>query len=334
MARRSGYGGWVRLARDPAHPACGRMVIDGRAFREVGEETWNPARRLDDCDRFGVTMQVLSTVPVMFAYWAKPEHALDLARMLNDHVAGVVRESPARFAGLGTLPLQSPDLAARELERCVRQLGLRGAQIGSHVNGKNLDDPALFPVFETAQALDAAIFVHPWDMLAKERMERYWLPWLVGMPCETALAICSVVFGGVLERLPRLRLGFAHGGGAFPALFGRVQRGFEARPDLCAVANPHPPRRYLDRLFMDSLVHHPAALRLLLDLVGAERVALGSDYPFPLGEARPGEMIDAMPDLSVAQRERMLCGTAREFLNLAAAVPAREEPGRATSGQP
>src|SRR5262249_32628633 len=224
---------------------------------------------------------------VMFSYWAQPDPADDLARYLNDHIAGVVAERPARFAGLGTLPMQSPERAIRELERCVRELGLSGVQIGSNVNGANLDTPELFPVLEAAASLGAAVFVHPWEMAGRDRMPRYWLPWLVGMPAETSLAICSMIFGGVLERLPNLRIGFAHGGGAFPATIGRIAHGFEARPDLCAVVNDVSPRAYLKRIYLDSLVHDPLMLRHLVDLMGADRLALGSDYPFPLGEAKP-----------------------------------------------
>jgi aminocarboxymuconate-semialdehyde decarboxylase len=252
----------------------------------------------------------------MFSYWAKPEHGHDLARLLNDHLAGVVRDHPRRFAGLGTLPLQAPDLAVRELERCVRDLGLRGVQIGTHVNGLNLDHPSLFPVFEAAERLGAAVFVHPWDMMARERMGKYWLGWLVGMPAETALAICSVIFGGVLERLPRLRIAFAHGGGSFPGTIGRIEHGFRCRPDLCAVENPHGPRAYLGKFYLDSLVHDADALRHLIRLVGPERVALGTDYPFPLGEQEPGRLIGSLPELSAAARRRLLAGTALEFLGL------------------
>jgi len=227
-----------------------------------------------------------------------------------------VRQHPRRFVGLGTLPMQGPDLAVRELERCVRDLGLRGVQIGSHVNGTNLDHPSLFPVLEAAERLGAAVFVHPWDMLARERMEKYWLRWLVGMPAETALAICSVIFGGVLERLPRLRIAFAHGGGAFPGTIGRIEHGFNCRPDLCAVDNPRNPREYLGKFYLDSLVHDADALRQLLRLVGAERVALGTDYPFPLGEAEPGRLIESLGELSDAVRRRLLASTALEFLGL------------------
>lgn len=316
LRQRYGYGGFVQLEHHG--PGCARMMIDGRLFREIDDRCWDPARRRLDCRRHGVDVQVLSTVPVMFSYWAQPRDGLDLCRLLNDHLAEVVRADPRHFAGLGTLPLQAPDLAVAELERCVAQLGLAGVQIGSHVNDWNLDHPALFPVLAAAERLGAAVFVHPWDMLGRERMPNYWLPWLVGMPAETSLAICSVLFGGVLERLPRLRVCFAHGGGAFAGTFGRIEHGFRVRPDLCAVDNPKPPSDYLGRFYVDSLVHDAEVLLLLLKLVGAERVALGSDYPFPLGEAEPGRLIESMEDLPAGVKARLLAGTALEFLGLGA----------------
>ena len=315
LRARYGYGGFVRLEH---HAPCrARMVIDGTLFREIDDRSWDPARRLADCDRDGVGIQVLSTVPVMFGYWAKPHDALDLARMLNDHIASVVRERPERFVGLGTLPMQAPELAIRELERCVGELGLRGVEIGTHVNDWNLDEPALFSVLERCQELDAAVFVHPWDMMGKERMPRYMLPWLVGMPAETSLAICSLIFGAVLDRLPRLKIAFAHGGGAFPGTIGRIEHALRARPDLCAVHDPSEPRRQLTRMYFDSLVHDAEALAYLVKLVGPSRIALGSDYPFPLGEWSPGATIEACPGITAGERERMLGGTAREFLGLA-----------------
>ncbi len=226
----------------------------------------------------------------------------------------MVRAHPGRFFGLGTLPLQAPDLAIEEMERCIGELGLHGVEIGTHVNEWNLDHAALFPVLAAAERLGAAVFVHPWDMLGRERMSKYWLPWLVGMPAETSLAICSLIFGGVLERLPRLRLAFAHGGGAFPGTLGRIEHGFRVRPDLCATENDKSPRHYLHRLYFDSLVHDADMLRYLIRLVGAERIALGSDYPFPLGEAEPGKLIESLTDVPAAMRQRMLAGTAVEFL--------------------
>jgi aminocarboxymuconate-semialdehyde decarboxylase len=309
---RYGYGGFVELER--LAPCRARMMVDGRVFREIGDNCWDPARRLAECDRDGIHVQVLSTVPVMFSYWAKPGDADDLSRLLNDHLAWVVATNPRRFVGLGTVPLQDPDLATRELERCVVDLGLAGVEIGTHVNEWNLDAPELFPFFERATALGAAIFVHPWEMLAPDRMRKYWLPWLVGMPTESALAIATLLFGGVLERLPALRVCFAHGGGSFPAIFGRLEQGWRARPDLVAVDNPHPPSKYLGGFYLDSLTHDPAVLRRLIELVGVERIALGSDYPFPLGEDKPGALIDSLVELTPDQRCWLFHRTALDFL--------------------
>jgi aminocarboxymuconate-semialdehyde decarboxylase len=252
----------------------------------------------------------------MFSYWAPPRDALDLARLLNDDIAATVAAHPRRFVGLGTLPMQAPDLAIAELERCRRELGLAGVQIGSHVNAWNLDAPEVFSVLAAARDLDAAIFVHPWDMLGAERMQRYMLRWLVGMPAETALALCSLIFGGVLERLPGLRIAFAHGGGAFPGTFGRIRMGFAARPDLCAAANDVDPAEYLDRIYLDSLVHDADMLRQLIRLVGPQRVVLGSDYPFPLGEDRPGELIESLQELTPDICRRLLGDNALSFLGL------------------
>lgn len=318
LRERYGYGGFVRLEHHV--PGRARMMKDDTCFREIGANCWDPARRIEDCNKAGVDVQVLSTVPVMFSYRARPEHGLDLSRILNDHIAGVVRAHPTRFAGLGTLPMQSSELAVSELERCVTQLGLRGVEIGSHINDWNLSAAELFPVFEAAQNLGAAVFVHPWDMMGQDRMRRYWLPWLVGMPAETSLAICSVIFGGVLERLPRLRICFAHGGGSFLWTIGRIEHGFDVRPDLCAVDNPKRPRDYLGRFYLDSLVHDADVLRHLIKLIGHEQIALGSDYPFPLGESAPGRLIESMHDLHETTRTRLLAGTALEFLGVERSV--------------
>lgn len=320
--KKSGYPGWVHLEHHEA--GCARMMRGEQAFREVCANCWDPAVRLRECDACGVDVQVLSTVPVMFSYWAKAPDAYDLSRLLNDHIAEVVREHPSRFVGLGTIPLQSPDLAAREMERCVRDLKMAGVQIGTHVNGENLDDPKLLPIFEAAAELGAAVFVHPWEMLGRERMSRFWLPWLVGMPAETCLAICSVLFSGLLDRLPSLRIAFAHGGGAFCGTIGRIEHGFKVRPDLVATQTQRSPREWLAdeksgrpaRFWVDSLTHDADALRALVRLMGPQRVAMGSDYPFPLGEACPGQMIEQMQDLPDETKAMLLGGAASEFLGV------------------
>jgi len=307
-----GYGGFISL--DHHKSCCARMMMDDKFFREVEDNCWDAEARMNQCNHQQVDVQVLSTVPVMFSYWAKPEHCLEVAKFLNDHIAGIVNDYPTRFIGLGTIPMQSAELAIKELERC-KEIGLKGIQIGSHVNDRNLDDASLFPIFEAAQDLDMCIFVHPWDMMAKEKMEKYWLPWLVGMPAESSLAICSMIFGGVFERLPKLRVAFAHGGGSFPATIGRIEHGFNVRPDLCAIENNVNPKDYLGKFWLDSLVHDPAMLKYVVDLVGADKVALGTDYPFPLGELEPGKLIHSMP-FDNTTKELLLNGSALNWLKM------------------
>ena len=292
-----------------------RIYKDGKFFREIWPKTWDPRIRIDDYAKFGVQVQVLSTVPVMFSYWAKPHQALELHRSLNDHMAGTCHEFPRHYAGIGTVPLQSPSLAVRELERCMDELGLQGVQIGSHVGEWNLDAPELFEFFAAASDLGAAILVHPWDMMGTDSMPKYWLPWLVGMPAEQSRAACCLVFGGVLERLPKLKVCLAHGGGSFPYTIGRIEHGFNMRPDLVATDNFRNPREYLQRLYFDSWVADDAALRYLLETCGADRVMLGTDYPFPLGEQTPGEGIERL-QLEASERERLYHGTALEWMGL------------------
>jgi aminocarboxymuconate-semialdehyde decarboxylase len=309
---RFGYGGFIELL--PC--GCSKNMVDdsGKFFRKVEPNCFDPKVRIKECETHGVTRQVLSTIPVMFSYFAKAADGLYVAEFLNDHLRSVMEDHPDKFYGLGTLPMQSPTHAVKELER-LKKIGLQGVQIGSNINGKNLNEPELFEIFEACAELSLAVFVHPWEMMGEKEMQKYWLPWLVGMPAETSRAICSMIFGGVLERLPKLRVAFAHGGGSFPLTIGRIEHGFQVRPDLCALDNKINPRDYLGKFWIDSLVHDPKALNYILEIMGEDKVALGTDYPFPLGELEPGSLI-ANEITSKELKEKLLYKNGLEWLGV------------------
>jgi aminocarboxymuconate-semialdehyde decarboxylase len=211
--------------------------------------------------------------------------------------------------------MHATDMAIKELERCVTKLGLAGVEIGSNINDMNLNEPEFFPIYEAAEELGACIFVHPWNMMGEKSIGRYWLPWLVGMPAETSRAICSMIFGGVFEKFPKLKVAFAHGGGSFPMTVGRIEHGFLVRPDLCAIDNDRNPKDYLGQFYLDTLVHDPKVLQYLIDMFGANRIAVGSDYPFPLGEDKAGELVKNM-NLDFATKKQILETTALEWLGV------------------
>lgn len=306
-----GYGEFIHL--DHHKPCCARMIKGDKVFREVEQNCWDPHVRTKEMNETDVTMQVLSTIPVLFNYWAKPEHGLETARFFNDHMAQCVDLKPDRFMAIGTVPLQDIDIAIREMERCVKELKMPGLEIGSNINGKNLSDPYFHPFWKAAEELGCAIFVHPWEMMGENDMTRYWLPWLVGMPAETARAIASMIFGGVFEKFPKLRVAFAHGGGSFPFTIGRIEHGFNVRPDLCAIDNPVNPREYLGKFWIDALVHDPKALDYVVDVIGKEKICMGSDYPFPLGEHVPGKLIESM-DYDASLKSALLWDNAMRWL--------------------
>ena len=206
--KKFGYGDFIHLE----HRNCNACMMKGdKLFRVVEDNCYKAETRIQDMDSTGVDIQVLSTIPVLFNYWAKPEDGRETARFFNDHIANAVHKNPTRFIGLGTLPMQDVEMAVLEMERCINELGLLGIEIGTNINGLNLSEERFLPFFKRAEELGCPLFVHPWEMMGQQQMQKYWLPWLVGMPAETSRAICSLIFSGVFEKFPQLRFAFAHG---------------------------------------------------------------------------------------------------------------------------
>lgn len=312
--KKFGYGDFIHLEHHK--PCCASMIKGDKFFREVEENCWEPGVRTKEMDMTEVGVQVLSTIPVLFNYWAKPEHGLETSRFFNDHIAQCVDLHPTRFAGLGTVPLQDVDMAIKEMERCVKELKMPGVEIGSNINQKNLGDKEFEPFWQAAEELGCALFVHPWDMMGEEHITKYWLPWLVGMPAETARAISSMIFSGIFARHPKLRVAFAHGGGSFPFTIGRIEHGFNVRPDLCAIDNNTNPRDYIGNFWIDALTHDDKALQYIVEIIGEDKVCMGSDYPFPLGEHHPGKLIESMDSFTQATKDKLLYENALRWMNI------------------
>lgn len=312
FAKKFGYGDFIMMEHVNAGEA--NMMQGSRFFRKVQQNVWDAEVRIPEYAQFNTQVQVVCTIPVLFSYWAKPKDGAEVARFLNDDLAGSIAPYPKNYIGLGTLPMQDTDLAIRELERC-KELGFPGVQIGSNINDRNLSEPEFFPVFQACEELGMAVFVHPWNMMGMEHMRKYWLPWLVGMPAETSRAICSMVFAGIFESLPRLRVCFAHAGGSFIPTIGRIEHGFNCRPDLVAIDNEKNPREYLGKFWVDCITHDAAALKFILDSVGSEKVCLGSDYPFPLGDLEIGKFIEGM-GLPQQDVENIFCNSSLAWLGL------------------
>ena len=308
-----GYGDFIHLHHRKEDAAM--MMKGSKFFREIKSNCWDPEIRMEQYAEKGTQVQVVSTIPVMFSYEAKPEHGLEISRFLNDHIGELCQKYPKNYVGLGTIPMQDEELAIQELERCKSELGLPGIQIGSNIKDRNLSSPRFFPIFKACQELDMSIMIHPWNMMGFHSIERYWLPWLVGMPAETSRAACSLIFGGVMERLPDLRINFSHAGGAFLPTIGRIEHGFNCRPDLVAVDNPINPRDYIGKFWVDSITHDPHLLNYVLEMQGSKRITLGSDYPFPLGDLDFGAYIEEM-ELDEEIVEDIFCNATLEWLNL------------------
>ena len=325
LSRFTHYADFIRVRAHATKPCCAEMVNSkGEVQREVEQNAYDGAVRVAECDKHGVTVQVLSPTPMMIPDYAEVADAVEICKILNDDNAATVAKFPKRFQAIGALPMQDADKAIKELER-IKKLGMHGLELNSKINGMDLDDPKLFPVFAAAEQMGMAVFVHPWggflsptEERLKKRMNanRNWRPWLLGMGLETALAFDAMRCGGVHERLPKLRVMYAHGGGAFPAMLGRLTHGAACRPDLFKEASKLNPYDTVKKcgVYVDSLVHDANVLKMLIAQMGVERVAMGSDYPYPLGEMDyPGKLIEQL-DVTDAQRQRLFSGTAKEWL--------------------
>lgn len=311
FSNKYGDGRWPTLEKTCS---CGaNIMVEGKVFREVTDQVWNPKKRMEDMDREGVDIQVLSPIPVTFSYWADPNAAEEMAKIQNDFIVDTVKQYPNRFIGLGTVPMQDVDVAIREMERCIK-LGLKGIEIGTNINGNNLDDPGFTAFFEKAEEWQVPIFVHPWETFGRERMPRHNFMYTVGMPSETALAAASLINGGVIEKFPNLKICFAHGGGSFPYILPRLDQGWNVWPHLRKINKP--PSQYAKKFYFDSLNYDPKNLNCLIERFGFEKIVMGSDYPFLLREIPPGKVIDETAGLTDEVRKRILGLNALEFLNV------------------
>lgn len=246
---------------------------------------FDPDVRLAVMDAAGVDIHVLSPIQFLYHYWVRADLAADLARVVNDGIAEMVKAAPRRLVGMATLPLQDPDATLRELDR-VHALGFRAVEIGTHVAGVGLDAPTLERFYARAETLGTVVFVHPYAPLGRDRLGAYFLRNLLGNPFETAVAMGQLIFGGVLDRFPGLRLVFAHGGGAVPYVIGRLERGYTVEPG-CRAAGGRSPATHLGRVYYDTITHDIQALQYLIARVGASQIVMGSDWPYSIGDLDP-----------------------------------------------
>ncbi len=312
LAARFGTPDWPSIQHTELRKAV--IMIGNRVFRHVTAACWDANVRLEEMDRDGITHQIVSATPVLFAYNREPQQALECSRIFNDAALELCAGGKGRLRALCQVPLQDIDASCAELTRCMRA-GHLGVQIGNHIGDKNLDDPRIVTFLHHCADEGAAVFVHPWDMMAAQRMPKYMMPWTVGMPAETQLSLVALIVSGALDRLPEsLRICFAHGGGSFAFLLGRLQNAWEQQ-ELARGAAQFPPNHYLNRFYVDSAVFDERTLQFLVEIMGADRVLLGSDYPFPLGEERVGSLIRES-QLSPETKTKLLGTNAQTWLAL------------------
>ncbi len=313
FAARFGTPDWPSMKHLGAGKAM--LMLGEQEFRPVSAACWDADVRLEAMDRDGVEVQIMCATPVLFSYHRPAAQALEVARIFNDAAREICARDPRRLKSLCQVPLQDTERACRELSRAMAD-GHVGVHIGNHVGARDINDEQIITFLQHCAAEGAAVFVHPWDMMAPERMGKYQLPWLVAMPAETQLSILWLILSGAFERLPRsLKLCFAHGGGSFPYLLGRVDNAWRNR-DIVREDCPRLPSSYLDRFYVDAAVFSGDALAFLVKTMGEERVMLGSDYPFPLGEQQVGSLIRSHAGLPPATRERLLHTNATRFFGL------------------
>jgi len=299
----------------------GHIMLGDRRFRPVTDSLWDPAVRVAELDAQGVAVQVVCATPVMFGYAWPAARTAEWARRMNEHVLAYCAHAPQRLKALAQVPLQDAELACREADHAMAA-GCIGVQIGNHVGERDLDDDQLVRFLTHCAQQGIPLLVHPWDMMgAKDgRMKQWMLPWLVAMPAETQLGMVSLILSGALERIPEsLKICFAHGGGSFAWLLGRVDNAWKHR-DIVRQDCPKLPSSYARRFHVDSAVFEPGALRLLTEVMGTDRVMLGSDSPFPLGEQQIGSLVREAPFLDDTARARILHGNARDFFGLALGI--------------
>jgi len=306
---------WLRDNGD----GTGHIMQGDKAFRPVYSALWEPERRLEEMDALGVSVQIACATPIMFGYRYPIAKALPWAQRMNDLALEQCICAPDRIKVMAQVPLQDIDAACVEASRAKRS-GHVGVQIGNHIGDKDLDHEALITFLTHCANENIPLLVHPWDMMGgKDRMKQWMLPWLVAMPAETQLGILSLILSGAFERLPEsLKICFAHGGGSFAFLLGRVDNAWRER-DIVRKDCPHLPSSYVNRFYVDSAVFDARALTFLVETMGETQVMLGSDYPFPLGEIKIGQLIreSSFASASTSQtRQRLLCGNAVEFFGL------------------
>ncbi len=332
LAARFGTPDWPRIK----HLGNGKadIMLGDRFFRHIYSACWDPELRLQEMDRDAIDLQIISATPVLFAYERPIAHALDCAKLFNDAALELCSRGKGRMKSLCQAPLQDIDAACAEVSRAMRA-GHLGVQIGNHVGEKNLDDAGIETFLHHCAQEGAAVLVHPWDMMARERMPRYMMPWTVGMPAETQLSVVAMILSGAFDRLPKnLRIGFAHGGGSFAFLLGRLENAWkhhEVARGKCQLS----PSQYVNRFYVDSAVFDEGALRFLVQTMSADRVMLGSDYPFPLGEERIGKLVRES-QLPADAKAKLLSGNAEQFLGLKTepATEKRVEQPAASAGCP